>query len=312
MNLTEINERIIATKTRVELAERLSQKIQSAKDRLGELEVKFLRARRRTRSEREDVRNLDDLSFQNLIVFITGRRDQFKQIEWQEYAQARVEMEDAKEELEVLKSSLKRMKNEYADYLSATEDWQAARRAKQDYLLAVQDPLAEEIFKLGEEIAKLRIEKKELNQAYQAGEKADISLRKMARKLVNAMDMGRVFSLKIKVEGEDSWDSLTTAYRHSRQAKEDLRAFSEYLPGDGKELRKALTFTIKDDPYNLQLLGNHYDRIDFTEVGALHRRVAEVGKALTLARDECGSDAIKVASALEKKEKRYNQLMALK
>ena len=152
---------------------RLQKQMADLESRKKQLEVREAQLREIREREQGEVEQLEGRSLSKFFLLITGKlEDQLTQ-ERREAAEAAVRHDALVRELEDVKASLSDIRRELNGKLYSVEMvYERTLREKKEAMLASGDPLAQRLIELEEQIGNLGIQKKELQEAIDAGKYA--------------------------------------------------------------------------------------------------------------------------------------------
>lgn len=149
---------------------RLQKQMADLESRKKQLEVREAQLREIREREQGEVEQLEGRSLSKFFLLITGKlEDQLTQ-ERREAAEAAVRHDALVRELEDVKASISDIRRELNGKLYSVEMvYERTLREKKEAMLASGDPLAQRLIELEEQIGNLGIQKKELQEAIDAG-----------------------------------------------------------------------------------------------------------------------------------------------
>lgn len=149
---------------------RLQKQMADLESRKKQLEVREAQLREIREREQGDVEKLEGRSLSKFFFLVTGKlEDQLTQ-ERREAAEAAVRHDALVRELEDVKASISDIRRELNGKLYSVEMvYERTLREKKEAMLASGDPLAQRLIELEEQIGNLGIQKKELQEAIDAG-----------------------------------------------------------------------------------------------------------------------------------------------
>ena len=152
---------------------RLQKQMADLESRKKQLEVREAQLREIREREQGDVEKLEGRSLSKFFFLVTGKlEDQLTQ-ERREAAEAAVRHDALVRELEDVKASISDIRRELNGKLYSVEMvYERTLREKKEAMLASGDPLAQRLIELEEQIGNLGIQKKELQEAIDAGKYA--------------------------------------------------------------------------------------------------------------------------------------------
>ena len=152
---------------------RLQKQMADLESRKKQLEVREAQLREIREREQGEVEQLEGRSLSKFFLLITGKlEDQLTQ-ERREAAEAAVRHDALVRELEDVKASISDIRRELNGKLYSVEMvYERTLREKKEAMLASGDPLAQRLMELEEQIGNLGIQKKELQEAIDAGKYA--------------------------------------------------------------------------------------------------------------------------------------------
>jgi len=177
-----------------------SEALQKEVDRKGELEDIF-------KDEDKDVKKLESLSIASIFYSILGSKEKQLEKERQELLATRLKYEECAKSVLDLEKELASYKTSLDSLLDAQEEYEATLKRKEEFILKLEDSNSQRLHKLMDNLANLEANKKEVQEAISAGDRAQSKLSKVIDSLNSA-------------EGWGTWDMLgggliATAVKHS-------------------------------------------------------------------------------------------------
>lgn len=157
-------------------------------DKVSELKAKKL-------SEQADVDKLEGRTLAAFFYYVVGKKDERLTKEREEAYAAAVKYDAAAMELESVETDIKYCEEKLFKLKNCEAKYQYSLNRKKDEIKATGDPKAEQILKLEEEISQSESQKKELNEAVTAGQKA----LSMAESVLSSLESAESWS---------TWDML--------------------------------------------------------------------------------------------------------
>lgn len=150
--------------------QRLQKQMADLESRKKQLEVREAQLREIREREQGDVEKLEGRSLSKFFLLVTGKlEDQLTQ-ERREAAEAAVRHDALVRELEDVKASISDIRRELNGKLYSVEMvYERTLQEKKEAMMASGDPRAQRILELEEQIGHLGIQKKELQEAIDAG-----------------------------------------------------------------------------------------------------------------------------------------------
>lgn len=239
--MAQINERLARARERIQHKRKLEAMYKEAQRQLEEARAQRAAHKQRLDREKADVEGLEGYTLTALFYTILGTKEQSLEKERQEYLAARLKHEAAVEAVKTMRGELERIEQERKEYAQAEAEYEQILREKEQLLIESGDARASKVLDYTERIAELHAEKKELQEAIQAGREAEAALKRVSTELSSAENWG-------------TWDMLgggmlvtmakhshiDTAKRYVEEAQHLLRRFQEELADAGQRLHVAL------------------------------------------------------------------------
>lgn len=150
--------------------QRLQRQMADLESRKKQLEEREAQLRGIREREQDDVDKLEGRSLSKFFLLVTGKLEEKLTQERREAAEAAVRHDALVRELEDVKESISDIRRQLNGKLYSVEMvYERTLREKKEALLASGDPRAQRILELEEQIGNLGIQKKELQEAIDAG-----------------------------------------------------------------------------------------------------------------------------------------------
>lgn len=186
----EINEQIYNLKEKI----RIKEKLESLKNKATiELENKVHSRNELIKvlvKEEKDVIKLESAGISSLFLSLIGRKEDKLDKEREEYLTVKMKYEEYIESIKELEAEIQYANIELKKYQNANEDYLRAIKDKRQIILR-EDSLESKLLKEGlEAINEIKLDIKEVQEAIDAGEKANASLKDMREHLETARNWG--------------------------------------------------------------------------------------------------------------------------
>jgi chromosome segregation ATPase len=158
--------------------------------------------------EGKDVKKLESLSITSIFHSILGSKEQQLEKERQEFLAVKLKYDEYCQSVLVLERELESYKDSLNNLLGAEVEYETALKGKEEFILGLNNDNSQKLLELMDNLANLEAQKKELQEAIEAGETAGNELESVINSLKSA-------------EGWGTWDILgggliATAAKHSR------------------------------------------------------------------------------------------------
>mgnify|MGYP000050076884 CR=1 FL=1 len=240
--ISDIHQKLMTAKIHL----REAKKLQS----MYELICRDLRAERergksleeRLKSEKADVDKLEGFSLTGLFGSLIGSKQEWLDVEQEEYLRAQLNYDTHLRVLEGLELKFQEINTSLRNYDAAEAEYERILEEKRKALLRSSGEETLKMMALAEKIADLKSELKEINEATSAGNTALASLKSVASSLSSAENWGTVDLLGGGI--------LSTAMKHSKlddakrnvqNAQVRLKYFQEELNDAGKRLQLSIS-----------------------------------------------------------------------
>ena len=150
----------------------LHAQMESLGVQLDEQKVKVKQMQEAANSEQYDVNELESLSFASIWAKISGDFDEKLNKEKKEAFAAAAKYESARRELENIQADIRRLADELQGLEAVEAEYKQVLKEKREALTAFGDETAKNILELEQRIAYLHVQKRELEEAYEAGGRA--------------------------------------------------------------------------------------------------------------------------------------------
>ncbi|MGF7057644.1 hypothetical protein [Brassicibacter mesophilus] len=206
--MKEINERLTNLKIKMRERERLKSILLDVKEQKSKAEERKKNLSKQLKKEKIDVEKLEVLSFSNFLNTIIGKKVEKLAKEKSEFISAKLSYDTASTELESLKGEIERLEAKISDIGDVSSEYDRLIKEKESILMNESSDFKNKLNCIVEGEAKLTSEKKELNEAIQAGNELLYSLQRVQESLTSAGNWG-------------TWDIfggglISTMAKHSR------------------------------------------------------------------------------------------------
>ena len=150
----------------------LHAQMESLGVQLDEQKIKVKQLQEAANSEQYDVNELESLSFASIWAKISGDFDEKLNKEKKEAFAAAAKYESARRELENIQADIRRLADELQGLEAVEAEYKQVLKEKREALTAFGDETAKNILELEQRIAYLHVQKRELEEAYEAGGRA--------------------------------------------------------------------------------------------------------------------------------------------
>lgn len=203
----DVHERLAEAVRMMKERQKLLNRLETTRNMTDEERNRCNELKQQLISENRDVERLDGITLHNLWYSLRGTKEIVKRKEQEEYLAAKMKFDAANTSLATLESDLQRLERELDAIGDLEAEYQQAVQLKEEFLLRSGGPNARHLFELAEQLGKLKAEEKELEEALEAGTKAEEALSKVDASLGNAQGWGVVDIL--------GGGLITTAIKHS-------------------------------------------------------------------------------------------------
>lgn len=176
---------IASSKELFEASEKLRKKKKlqklerSTEGRLQQEKLKLAALRDSLEKEEQDVRRLEKSTLTGLLYSILGSKPGHVEKEKREYLAARVRFDQCRSAVDCLEQEHKRLTEELSSYENAESEYDALLKQKQEFLLTSGHESANTIHSMTSRLADLNGDKKEIEEAIEAGKTAVSILEKV-------------------------------------------------------------------------------------------------------------------------------------
>ena len=192
--LEQIETRLRAAHDGVRQHEVLLQQREAAQRQLDAAHAELARLQEAARIEAEDVKKLETFSGRRMWSLLKGSRTEDLEREQAESELARGRAAEAKARCDVLRDELERVWLRRDEVASAEGELVAATQAKEEFLIRTGSPAATRLTALAEEQGRLNSERREVQEALDAGRVA----------------LGRLGSLCSELGSASGWSTYDT------------------------------------------------------------------------------------------------------
>jgi len=243
--MKQFDERLQELQQKLSRRNQLESQRASLRKQLDELDLKVHMLRDAANREQYDVTELEGLSFASIWAKISGSYDEKLRQEKKEAFAAAAKYESAMKELEYITEEYHRLAGLQSDLEKVDVEYQQVLKEKRETLAAAGDESAKKILEQEQRIAYLHVQKKELEEAYQAG--------------CSAMDVAnRIADSLNSASGWATWDLLgggliadIAKHSHMNAAQKEIQTLQNAL----RRFRTELADVKIDDDLDFQMDG---------------------------------------------------------
>lgn len=221
MTLHRLDELLSAAGARVRSKDKLTAKLQSAKNVVDGEQFRCSKLKDRLAAEQADVDKLEGLSLTGLFYAVLGSKEERLEKERQELLAATLKYEQSVELLESARSDVAEIQTELSRYSDADEEYDRLLKEKETLLSKSGDHRAVKLVEFAETLSDLQSDLKELDEAIDAGQSALKQLQNVSSELGAAANWG-TFDLM-------GGGILSTMAKHSKIDSAKRMAYSAQL-----------------------------------------------------------------------------------
>ena len=170
--MKQFDERLQQLQQKLSRRNQLHAQMESLGVQLDEQKIKVKQLQEAANSEQYDVNELESLSFASIWAKISGDFDEKLNKEKKEAFAAAAKYESARRELENIQADIRRLADELQGLEAVEAEYKQVLKEKREALTAFGDETAKNILELEQRIAYLHVQKRELEEAYEAGGRA--------------------------------------------------------------------------------------------------------------------------------------------
>ncbi len=226
----DLNSQLVDTKEKIRLRDRLQGQLADVERSLSQEDSRLETLEAQLQREQRDVQHLEGLSLAGMFYTVLGDKEQRLDKEQQEFLAAKLQRDQCQYAVTSLERDLDDLKQKLGALTGLDEAYQSLLDRKENLLRQSNNPNLSQLLNLAEDQARLQSERKEVQEAIDAGQA-----------LVSTLD-GVIQSLS-SAEGWGTWDMLGGGFlanlaKHSRidearqlvhEAQEMLRRFQREL-----------------------------------------------------------------------------------
>lgn len=187
---TEINEKIYKLKEQLRTKEKL--------DSLRLMNIEELKKKRfnlqvlgdMLKKEERDVTKLEGTGISSMFLDMIGKKEDKLDKEREEYLVARIRYEECLKDIEKLEKEINWCDGELKDYTGVKEEYDRLLREKENLILSGSGEEGRKLRENQERLSELNLQKKEVKEAIDAGERANNALLDMKENLSSAKSWG--------------------------------------------------------------------------------------------------------------------------
>ncbi len=239
--LEELNDQLFRVKASVRSKRKLEAMLQHAKQCVDRDEAMCEAYRKTLNKEQLDVEQLEGFTLTVLLSTVFGTKDERLRKERQEFAEAKLKLEQAEISLKAAMEKLNSLRQELAPLANADADYRRLIDEKEKILSSNSSLRYGELLGITEQLAEHVADRKELLEAIQAGESAVRSLQDVKAELEAAAGWGTWDMLgggMIATIAKHS--KIDTAKQKGQFAQLQLERFQDELADAGVRLNLAL------------------------------------------------------------------------
>lgn len=235
--LEKLNQQMGEIKEKVRMKQKLQSRLERVKSILAEEKSQLQQLQEELKKEEKDVEKLEGLSLTGLFHAVLGDKLEKIEKEKQEFIAAQLKYDHHKQSVSEFEKELEEIKEALKPFENLDRDYQSMIKAKMNFIMQRNDANTDKLMILTERVTDLQHDIKELEEAIEAGDKAEETLEKMKKSLNSAENLG-------------VWDMLgggllVTAAKHSNinDAKELAYEVQHSLEKFQHELKDIKTKT---------------------------------------------------------------------
>lgn len=239
--LRQIDERLTETKKEVRNKQKLEAMLREAETVLREGRSTLAVHKAILQNEKQDVDKLDGFGLTGLFYSILGSKEEHLEKEKQEYLAAKLKHNEAAKAVEQTQRTIQDLRQELTTLGSPDAKHERLIDEKERLLKETGDQRAGQLLDFSERLADVEVDRKELREAIEAGQRAEYALQQVQSELRSAENWG-------------TWDmlgggALVTMAKHSRidgarqkahEAQQYLRRFRAELADADQRLNVSL------------------------------------------------------------------------
>lgn len=252
----DIHERQHRLHENIQLQRRLMKRLEQTEEKLLVMKRKRDQLHRQLTKEQQDVVKLGKFSFMNKISEWTGTWDEKMKKEIEEAAEAELKCNEAEKDVIDLTNEVAELQQrlENPDFMHLKEDWEDLLREKESWI-RMNDSIANQTLqKIADDRVRVYSMIREIDEAFEAGEKAERALAGAMKKLDSAEGMsvwdtflggGMIVSALKYSEINSSDDLVHEAQRALRHYETELMDVQDAAT-DSFQVNKNDIFTFTD------------------------------------------------------------------
>ncbi len=232
---TDLNTQLVDAKEKIRLRDRLQAQLAGVERSLAQEDSRLEMLEAQLRREEKDVKRLEGLSLAGIFYTVLGDKEQHLDKEQQEFLAAKLQRDQCQYAVTSQERELSDLKQRLASLTGLDDAYQSLLERKEKLLVQSGSAGMRQLLDLSEKQAGLQSDRKEVQEAIDAGQA-----------LVSTLD-GVIGSLR-SAEGWGTWDMLGGGFladlgKHSRidDAREQVHQAQELLRRFRRELTDVQT-----------------------------------------------------------------------
>ncbi|GGM25241.1 hypothetical protein GCM10011351_08710 [Paraliobacillus quinghaiensis] len=235
---------LIKAKENIRSLEKLERELVKIDQEHNELELKEKRYHKKLMEEKVDVERLEGISVTGIFTTLIGKKQEKLTKEKREVAEAQLKYQEAKQSKAETRQELEEIKEKMQALGNPKETYEHLLKQKQQEIVAETSETGVKLLELDDTIADLKSNKKEMEEAFVAGQQAKHALSEALTSLDKAKNWGTVDMF--------GGGFITTTIKHGKiddasrevhQAQSLLRKFSRELDDIGQQFNADLSIS---------------------------------------------------------------------
>ncbi|AWB44457.1 hypothetical protein DCC85_09620 [Paenibacillus sp. CAA11] len=300
------NTRMLDLKEQIQLYHKAEQRLKALQKDLEEQELLRRQWEHKLQDEEEDVQRLEGTSLTGLFLKLVGRKAERLEREQVEVLQARMKYEEADRAVQDLKGQISALVNKLANLESAKRELDEIMASKERELLE-QSPQLQELAALRSD---LKLQHKEMDEAYRAGHRVISDLESAAEALHSAKNWGTYDMLGGgMISTHIKHGKMDDASNYLQNAQVSMRRFEKEL----NDVKLSLGSELELGDF-MRFADYFFDSfiVDWAVQGRIGRSLDEVEEKLSEIRvivRDLESAKRKLESEVRRAEQQYQQMI---
>ncbi|TFB21776.1 hypothetical protein E3U55_08080 [Filobacillus milosensis] len=226
----ELNEQIVSVKEELKRKKKLTMQLQDYQSELSGVENNINRLSSQLTEEQSDVEKLEGVSLTNFFSTLAGTKYEKLKKENKEVLAVELQLEESENTRDEIKSSILDLQDKLGKLDSSEKTYNDLLAKKEQLIKETDNSYANELYDLSEKEGDLQAEIKEINEAINAGKRAESALRNAEESLNSAANWGTLDMMGGgMITGAVKHSKIDNASNEIHYAQSRMREFQKEL-----------------------------------------------------------------------------------